>query len=1188
MCRRIHSVNFLTFVAIVIFSTTGIAQSLVHRPKPPMSNHYAVVLSEPAVLDRFPSRESARSVAAQSYRLQLEAHQHALQSELESRNFQVVGSITTSSNALFVVSKPERVAELQGIAGVAGVIRMRMLHENLNHATALMNAPAAWSALGGSANAGKGMKVAVIDSGIDQAHPAFQDSSLAMPTGFPICTANHPEDCAYTNNKVIVARSYIRQSSAPSDPKNPAADSNPDDPSPRDRVGHGTAVASVIAANQNTGPALGFMGMAPKAWLGSYKIEGNVSGASEDIAVTALNDAYNDGFDIANFSLGVLATTGPLDVGAVCGNSANVPCDFMAFNFEKVAEAGMVIAVAVGNDGFSGQQYPTFGLISSPANAPNVIAVGGTLNDHVFEPSVNVIGGPASLQKIAAQTSDAYSSFSTPTSAPLVDVSTIGNDGYACTALPAYSLYNSYALIQRGPTGTSSCTFNLKATNAVNAGAIGVIFFMADSTAPIGIELQDSAGNQPPLFGPAVMISNSDGQALKSYLASHKGASVLIDPAGTELGISAYNSEWGFSPALAGNQLVTFSSPGPNPGDMAIKPDIVATAGGDQGNVFNSPDPTDFYFFGQSGMYLASQSYDPGGEVYSPTGYGAHDGTSFASPLVAGAAALVWQAHPKYTAAQVRSALINSAAQDTTADDAGFTVNSIQVGAGRLDAGAAVAATVVSSPVSLSFGSLKTGTALPGAKTLTLTNVGSAAATLTIAVSKPVDVNNTAATGLTVAVDKTTLSLAAGANGTVSVSLSGSVPAAGQYGGSVTVTGTGVSLHIPYIVMVGNGVVYDMVPVQFGQVQTYGGCFEGLVTQDIGPVGIKLIDSYGVPVTNSPVQFSVSPRGSVTLASAPGEPACSPATTGTATTCNTDAYGFAYAEVTMGSSLSATPTITARAGGMTFQFGGSGCGQVIAQPAISGVSEAAVGSTKIAPGSYISIYGSNLVNPLSITNVAPAYGDSASYLPLPLSLDYVTVSFDVPGAYDGKPIDYSGYPGYFTFVGNAGSQLNLQIPWELQGKSSVQVKVSVDGTGLSNVLTVPLVQFAPQIFQNSGQVAAIDSTTYAANATPIGAGNPAHVGDLVELFANGLGPVNNQPNSGEAASATPQLPSTKNSVTVTIGGQPATVQYAGLAPGFPGLYQVNVTVPSGVAAGNQPVIISVGGQNSNSATIPIK
>jgi uncharacterized protein (TIGR03437 family) len=331
----------------------------------------------------------------------------------------------------------------------------------------------------------------------------------------------------------------------------------------------------------------------------------------------------------------------------------------------------------------------------------------------------------------------------------------------------------------------------------------------------------------------------------------------------------------------------------------------------------------------------------------------------------------------------------------------------------------------------------------------------------------------------------------------------------------------------------------------------------------------------------------VSPRGSVTLSSVAGEPACTPASSSSAVTCNTDSYGIAYAEVVTGTAVGGAPSITARAGGYSFTFGGQFCGEIIAPPALTGVGEAAVGDTNIAAGSYISIYGSNLVNPDAVTNVAPAFGDSAAFLPLPMTLDGVTVSFDVPGSYDGKPIDYSGQPGYFTFVGNTGAQLNLQIPWELQGKSSVQVKVTVDGTGISNVLTVPLVTYSPEIFQNSGQVAAIDATTYAANPTPISSANPAHAGDLVELFGNGLGPVNNQPNSGEAAGANP-LPSTKSPVTVTIGGQNANVQYAGLAPGFPALYQINVVVPTGLAAGNQQVVISVGGQNSKPAAIPLK
>src|SRR5712692_7065200 len=74
---------------------------------------------------------------------------------------------------------------------------------DLNAAVSLVNASAAWSAVGGTGTAGAGIKIGIIDTGIDQTHRAFQDPSLTPPSGFP------KGDAAYTNNKVFVARSYV-------------------------------------------------------------------------------------------------------------------------------------------------------------------------------------------------------------------------------------------------------------------------------------------------------------------------------------------------------------------------------------------------------------------------------------------------------------------------------------------------------------------------------------------------------------------------------------------------------------------------------------------------------------------------------------------------------------------------------------------------------------------------------------------------------------------------------------------------------------------------------------------------------------------------------------------------------------------------------------------------------------------
>src|SRR4029077_10225865 len=167
-------------------------------------------------------------------------------------------------------------------------------------------------------------------------------------------------------------------------------------------------------------------------------------------------------------------------------------------------------------------------------------------------------------------------------------------------------------------------------------------------------------------MGPVVMISHADGVVLKTFIDSNSGSPVLIDTAGREESLSIYSQTWRFSPALMPNQLASYSSFGAAP-DGSIKPDLVATGAFD-GNQF--PDVNDSSLGAPPGMYAAAQNYDPtgalvyfGGTQYSTNRYAAADGTSFSSPLVAGAAALVKQAHPTYTAAQIKSALVNSAAQ---------------------------------------------------------------------------------------------------------------------------------------------------------------------------------------------------------------------------------------------------------------------------------------------------------------------------------------------------------------------------------------------------------------------------------------------------------------------------------------------------------------------------------------------
>jgi uncharacterized protein (TIGR03437 family) len=342
-------------------------------------------------------------------------------------------------------------------------------------------------------------------------------------------------------------------------------------------------------------------------------------------------------------------------------------------------------------------------------------------------------------------------------------------------------------------------------------------------------------------------------------------------------------------------------------------------------------------------------------------------------------------------------------------------------------------------------------------------------------------------------------------------------------------------MSVPYLYMVASGVAANIIPI-------YGDGYDGTVG-DTTYAYFKLVDGNGLPVASAHVLFSSS-TGAQILGAEP----------------TTDAYGIGAAEYSLGSSPGAY-SITAASGGQQYTFTAS----ARAVPNISSISNAAAANpgVAVAPGSYISIFGSALSDDT----------DSSSTARLPLAIDYVIVSFDVPSA-------VISVPGHLTYV--SPSQVNVQVPWELEGQTSAQVKVTIDYS-YGNVVTLPLQNFAPAFFEvSTGAVAALDM-----NYEVIGASNPAVHGQSIALYANGLGPVNNPPASGDPASSTALTPTTSTPV-VTIGGATAPVSFSGLAPGFAGLYQINVTVPSTIAAGQQPIVVSIGGQTSKVSGITVR
>jgi uncharacterized protein (TIGR03437 family) len=221
-----------------------------------------------------------------------------------------------------------------------------------------------------------------------------------------------------------------------------------------------------------------------------------------------------------------------------------------------------------------------------------------------------------------------------------------------------------------------------------------------------------------------------------------------------------------------------------------------------------------------------------------------------------------------------------------------------------------------------------------------------------------------------------------------------------------------------------------------------------------------------------------------------------------------------------------------------------------------GVVNAASFTAKISPGSLATIFGANLIGT----------GQSAgAALPLPANLGGVAVSVN-------------GKPGPVLYV-NA-SQVNFQIPWKTE-PGSATITVSSNGITSASV-NVTVVAAAPGLFVQGTHAIVQNFPDFSLNSL----GNPAKVGSTIIAYFTGGGAVSPTPADGAAAGDNP-VSKVVSSVTATIGGQSATVSSASLAPGFVGLWQANIVVPSGLTAGDQPLIISAGGLASNKGNVSV-
>jgi uncharacterized protein (TIGR03437 family) len=237
--------------------------------------------------------------------------------------------------------------------------------------------------------------------------------------------------------------------------------------------------------------------------------------------------------------------------------------------------------------------------------------------------------------------------------------------------------------------------------------------------------------------------------------------------------------------------------------------------------------------------------------------------------------------------------------------------------------------------------------------------------------------------------------------------------------------------------------------------------------------------------------------------------------------------------------------------------------------AANGVVNGASFAAPLAPGMIASLFGTGLASSTAL----------ASGTPLPTTLA-------------GASLQMEGFSVPLFFVSPA--QINFQVPWEVQGRTSAALTVTAGGTSVT--ATLPISSFAPAIFSTNstgrgqGAILLTPGGEIAATRGSISgrATRPALRGEYISIYCIGLGPVSYTPRTGAPAASNP-LSQALTQPSVTIGTVPATVTFWGLAPGFVGLYQVNARIPDGAPTGDPvSVVLSSGGAASNTVTIAIE
>lgn len=467
----------------------------------------------------------------QQYANQLQQEQSQVMQQLQSAvtGLNVVRNLSVVSNSIIVETPADTnaIRQLTRVAGVKRVHEHKMYYANMDTSNSLINAPAVWDLIGSRDNAGSGVRVAVIDGGINSGHEMFASNGHQLPEGLPQDDYCSVVDSSFCNDKLALARYYT-----------PTFEIHPEEIiSPEDFGGHGTHVAGTAVGNHVSvsynGVETSFSGVAPGATLMAYKALFNDptgrGGGSNIMLMQALEDAVADGADVINNSWG--------------GGPGNPQASPYYAAFQAAEAAGVIMVTAAGNSG------PGAGSIGCPSCIEEGLTVASTQHGRTFGNQVEVSGLEAPIE---AWPGTGEFVISEAIEAPLVWAAAIdAENALACEPFAAGSMDGQIGFTVRG-----ECDFTLKANNLEAAGAVGMVMM---NNEPGAILM-----SMPEAELPSVSILQADGEAIVELLE----------------GGETVNATMSASQAFINEHMVDvmsgFSSRGPNFDASFLKPDIAA------------------------------------------------------------------------------------------------------------------------------------------------------------------------------------------------------------------------------------------------------------------------------------------------------------------------------------------------------------------------------------------------------------------------------------------------------------------------------------------------------------------------------------------------------------------------------------------------------------------------------------